>query len=173
MSDTEDSRSPKDAESDRDMDSSDASSEVHLSLEASPYDIWKENSQYLYDLLLYNHVSWPSVTCAWGRVINEDSLNSISPLSQVFYYSSHTGTSRLRCVRHRRSVPQRCKDLGEQSRDDHRGFCGDDAPERNAVLVYRQIQRRSTEPQFRGCEAPGSPRRRGTDEVGSWRRCDE
>ena len=104
MSDTEDSRTPMDAESDHDVDSSDASSEVHLSLEASQYDIWKENAQYLYDLLLYNHVSWPSVTCAWGRVINEDSLNSISPLSQVFYYSSHTGNLWVCYFRHRWNV---------------------------------------------------------------------
>lgn len=165
MSDTDDNSVVKDGESMRDAESSDASSEVHISLETSPYDIWKENSQYLYDLLLYNHVSWPSVTCTWGRVINEDSLNSISPLSQVFYYSSHTGIRLFARLFARRRLSQRDEVVGEQSGDDRRGFRGDDASSRNPVVVFGQIQRRPAEPQLCVHEAPRPPGWRGSSEV--------
>ena len=57
----------------------------------STYAIWKQNAQYLYDLLLHTHTSWPCSSCVWGPVINVDQLSPVSQLSQRIYLATHTG----------------------------------------------------------------------------------
>lgn len=59
----------------------------------SAYAIWKSNAQYLYDLLLHTHTSWPSSTCSWGPVVNKEYLTPLSPLSQQIVLATHTGLS--------------------------------------------------------------------------------
>lgn len=60
--------------------------------ELSPYNIWKTNAQFLYDLLLHHHTQWPCTSCSWGQIINESNTSSVAPLSQVVFLSTHTGT---------------------------------------------------------------------------------
>ena len=59
--------------------------------ENSIYSVWKTNAQYLYDLLLHNHTSWPSSTCAWGPIVNSEYLTPVSHLSQHIVLATHTG----------------------------------------------------------------------------------
>ncbi|CBK23227.2 uncharacterized protein [Blastocystis hominis] len=58
--------------------------------ELSPYNIWKTNAQFLYDLLLHHHTQWPCTSCSWGQIINESNTSSVAPLSQVVFLSTHT-----------------------------------------------------------------------------------
>ena len=71
--------------------SSDEEMEIPEEVESTSYATWKMNAQYLYDLLLHHHTQWPCTTCSWGPVINESSVSSVAPLSQIAFLSTHTG----------------------------------------------------------------------------------
>lgn len=94
MVDNDDNESYSDIEDhneDKSGDESDMDVEELRESDSSIYSIWKSNAQYLYDLLLHNHTSWPSSSCTWGPILNIEYLTPVSPLSQRLYLATHTG----------------------------------------------------------------------------------
>jgi hypothetical protein len=81
-----------------DNDASDDSSEVDTDvihdIDMDAYNIWKSNTQYLYDLLMYSHTNWPLDYCAWGKIGNEGEISPVTPLSQVVISTTHTGNTK-------------------------------------------------------------------------------
>lgn len=94
MADNDDNESYSEID-DRNDDKSGDESEMDVDElrepDTSAYAIWKSNAQYLYDLLLHNHTSWPSSNCAWGPILNTEYLTPVSPLSQRIFFATHTG----------------------------------------------------------------------------------
>ena len=90
--DPDDRNTEEDAEKEADNYSSVEASVAGSDEEDAAYEIWKSNSQYLYDLLIHPHTQWPCLSCSWGPVSDDKNTSSTAPLSQILYSTSHTGT---------------------------------------------------------------------------------
>ncbi|KNB45175.1 hypothetical protein JH06_1470 [Blastocystis sp. subtype 4] len=91
--DPDDRNTEEDAEKEADNYSSVEASVAGSDEEDAAYEIWKSNSQYLYDLLIHHHTQWPCLSCSWGPVSDDKNTSSTAPLSQILYSTSHTDGS--------------------------------------------------------------------------------